>query len=152
YREGRPREAIPLLQEAAEKLPGRAGPRLAMAMAQFQSGSAIEARKTLAAAVQAYNWNAPLAESRTDPTTMWISHVLRPEAESLILPKLPALLQGKNQPQNNDERIALLGVCQSRGLYGAAARLFADAFAADPGLADSMTAECLRRATQGHEL
>src|SRR5262249_1643155 len=48
YRQGRPKEAIPLLREAAEKLSGRAGPRLALAMAQFQSGSAIEARKTLA--------------------------------------------------------------------------------------------------------
>jgi len=151
YRQGRPKEAIPLLREAAEKLSGRAGPRLALAMAQFQSGAAIEARKTLAEAVGAYNWNAPLA-ARADYTTMWISHVLRREAEALILPNLPAFLRGTYQPQDNDERIALLGICQSRGLYGVAARLYADAFAADPGLTDRMTADCLRRATQGHEL
>src|SRR5262249_10694493 len=83
---------------------------------------------------------------------VWVSPVLRREAEALILPNLPAFLRGTYQPQDNDERIALLGICQSRGLYGAAARLYADAFAADPGLTDRMTADCLRRATQGHEL
>jgi serine/threonine-protein kinase len=152
YRQGRPREAIPLLQEAAEKLPGRAGPRLAVAMAQFQSGSSVEARKTLAAAVRAYDWNTPLAASRADLPTIWVSHVLRREAEGLILPNLSAFLQGTYQPEDNDERIALLGICQSRGLTAAAARLYASAFAADPGLASQMTAECLRRSTQGFEL
>src|SRR5207302_10975620 len=56
-----------------------------------------------------------------------------------------AFLQGNYQPQDNDERIALLGICQARALTGAASRLFADAFAADPHLADEFTAECLRR-------
>jgi serine/threonine-protein kinase len=150
YRDGRPKEAIPLLQEAAEKLNERAGPRLALAMAQFQSGRAIEARKTLAAVVRAFDWDEPRAGSEADLTTVWVNHVLRREAEAVILPNLPAFLQGHYQPKENDERIALLGICQSRGLHGAAARLYADAFAADPGLADSMTAECLRRAIRGY--
>jgi serine/threonine-protein kinase len=149
YRDGRPEEAVPLLQEAAEKLPNRAGPRLALAMALFQSGSTIEARKTLAAAVRAYDWNEHQA-SRADHPTVWVCHVLRREAEALILPNLPAFLQGTYQPQDNDERLALLGICRSRGLCGAAARLFADAFDADPALADELTTDCLRR-TQGPE-
>jgi serine/threonine-protein kinase len=151
YRDGRPKEAIPLLREAAEKLNERAGPRLALAMAQFQSGRAIEARKTLAAVVRAFDWDEPRAGSQADLTTYWVNHVLRREAEAMILPNLPAFLQGNYQPQENDERLALLGICQSRGLYGAAARLYADSFAADPGLADSMTAECLRRAIRAYE-
>jgi serine/threonine-protein kinase len=147
YRAGQPKEAIPLLEESAEKLSHRAGPRLALAMAQWQAGSITQARKTLAAAVRAYNWNTALV-ARADHPTIWINHVLRREAEVLILPNLPAFLQGTYQPQDNDERTALLGICQSRGLHGAAARLYAEAFAADPGLADSLTAECLRRATR----
>jgi tetratricopeptide (TPR) repeat protein len=142
YRDGRPKEAIPLLQEAAEKLTERAGPRLALAMAQFQSGSTIEARKTLAAVIRAFDWDEPRAGSQSDLTTACVNHVLRREAEAMILPNLPAFLQGKYQPQENEERIALLGICQSRALYRAAARLYADVFAADPRLADSMTAEC----------
>jgi serine/threonine-protein kinase len=38
--------------------------------------------------------------------------VLRREAEALILPNLPACLRGDYQPQDNDERLALVGVCQ----------------------------------------
>src|SRR5262249_16710991 len=120
YRQGRPKEAIPLLEEAAEKLPNRAGPRLVLAMAQFQSGSTIEARKTLAEAVRAYDWYDLRAASQLDQPTIWVSHVLRREAEAQILPDLQAFLQGEHLPQDNEERIALLGVCQSRGLYGAA--------------------------------
>ena len=42
----------------------------------------------------------------------WICHVLRREAEAMILPDLPAFLGGNYQPRDNDERLALLGVCQ----------------------------------------
>jgi serine/threonine-protein kinase len=66
----------------------------------------------------------------------WIYHVLRREAERMILPNLPAFLEGKYQPQDNDERLALLGVCQFTNRNAAQARLYADAFAADPVLAE----------------
>jgi serine/threonine-protein kinase len=113
-------------------------------MAQFRSGSTKEARKTLAEAIRAYNWNA----SQADHPTVWVSHVLRREAEAMILPNLPRFLQGEYQPQDNDERLALLGICQFQGSCVAAARLYADAFAADPNLADDLTMECFRRATR----
>jgi serine/threonine-protein kinase len=138
HRQGRSAQAVPLLREAADLLPNRAGPRLALALAQFKSGSPAEARKTLAAAIGAYNW----MQSRADHTTAWVSHVLRREAEALILPNLPALLRGEHRPRDNDERLALVGVCQFQGRYCAAARLYAEAFAADPALADNMTTEC----------
>jgi serine/threonine-protein kinase len=141
YRQGRAEQATHLLQESAALLPDRAGPRLALAIAQFKSGSIEEAHKTLAVAVVAYNWK----ESQADHTTACVSHVLRRQAEALILPNLPAFLQGKHQPKDNDERLALLGICQFQGLYGAAANLYAEAFAADPDLADQLTTECRYR-------
>jgi serine/threonine-protein kinase len=119
-------------------------------MAQFQSGSTTEARRTLAAGVQAYDWDEPRTASDADPPAAWTSDLLRREAEAMIMPNLLAFLQGNYQPRDNDERIALLGTCQSRGLSGAAARLYADAFAADPGLADGMTKECFLRAIEGY--
>ena len=70
----------------------------------------------------------------------WIYHVLRREAEGLILPDLPAFLEGTYQPRDNDERLALLGVCQFADRTAAAARLYADAFAADPRLAEDLAA------------
>src|SRR5205807_10060268 len=66
----------------------------------------------------------------------WIWHVLRREAEAMIFPNTAAFLEGKYQPQDNVERLALLGVCRFKNLHLAAARLYADAFAADPKLAD----------------
>jgi serine/threonine-protein kinase len=113
-------------------------------MAQSQSGLAEEARESLAVAVSAYNWKA----SHADHPTTWVSHALRRQAEAMILPKLQAFRQGVWQPQDNDERLALLGICESEALYVAASRLCADAFAVDPDLAERLTKECLRRAAQ----
>ena len=56
----------------------------------------------------------------------------------MILPKLPAFLDGKYQPRDNDERLALLGVCQFTNRTCAPARLYADAFAADSHLAEDL--------------
>jgi eukaryotic-like serine/threonine-protein kinase len=66
--------------------------------------------------------------------------VLRREAEAMTLPNLSAFLDGKYQPQDNDERLALLGACQFTNRSLALARLYADAFAAAPQLAEDVRA------------
>jgi WD40 repeat protein/serine/threonine protein kinase len=135
YREGRLDRAVAVLEENASKVPAIGPvPHLVLAMAQHRHGQQAQARKTLAAAILAFDWTA----TRADNHVAWICHVLRREAEALILPNLPAFLQGKHQPQDNYERLALLGVCQFRGLCGTTARLYADAFAADPKLAEDV--------------
>jgi serine/threonine-protein kinase len=101
-------------------------------MALHQKDQVAEARRTLAAAVASHDWWADLVRDQDD----WIYHVLRREAEALILPDLPAFLEGKYQPRDNDERLALLGVCQFTDRTHALACLYADAFAADPRLAE----------------
>ena len=106
-------------------------PRLVLAMALHRNGKGDEARKTLAEAVVSYDWRADQARDQD----AWLYHVLRREAEALILPNLRALLAGEHQPRDNDERFALLGACQSTDRTLALARLYADAFAADPLLA-----------------
>jgi serine/threonine-protein kinase len=105
-------------------------------MGQHRQGRKEEARHTLAAAIVAYDWRVPQADN---PST-WMCHVLRREAESLILPNLPAFLDGKYQPQDNDERLALLGACQFANRTRAMARLYADAFAATPSRAEDLVA------------
>jgi tetratricopeptide (TPR) repeat protein len=138
YRTGRAREALPLLREAAAKIGDRAGPRLALAMALFESGSRAEARRILAEALQGHNWQ-PSADDR-----LWVSHVLRREAEALILPDVPPLRgtggESRGDVGDGDERLALVETYRAKGLYRSAARLMADAFAADPRLADNSTA------------
>jgi tetratricopeptide (TPR) repeat protein len=150
YRDGRPEAAVPLLREAAKNLDDRAGPWMALAMAQFQSGSKIDARRTLATGVSRYDWKQPRLALHADQSTLWVSHVLRREAEMMILPHFEAFLAGTYQPQENDERLAMLGICLARGQYRKAAQLFVDAFARDSGLGDRLSLECVRRAIDGY--
>lgn len=53
---------------------------------------------------------------------------------------VPAFMDGKHHPRDNDERLALLGACQFANRTRAMARLYADAFAAAPSLADELAA------------
>jgi serine/threonine-protein kinase len=144
YRQGRYASAIALMEGEASRVMGPA-PRLILAMAQHDLGQSKQARKTLASAVVAFDWSAAQADSRD----IWICHVLRREAEGLILPNLPAFLRGAYQPRDNDERLALVGTCQFQAHCHAAAQLYADAFATDSTLAEEMTTECRSRAALG---
>jgi serine/threonine-protein kinase len=146
YRQDHLDSAITLLEGEASNVMGPA-PRLIVAMAQHRQGLKQQARKTLAEAIVAFDWSAAQADRRD----VWIAHILRREAETVILPNLPAFLQGEYQPQDNNERLALLGTCQFQGLYSAAARLYADAFAADPELADDLTRQCLSRVARAEQ-
>jgi serine/threonine-protein kinase len=119
-------------------------------MAQFQAGHESEGWKTFSAAIRGYDWSESQVMRHWERATVWLCHILRREAERKMLPNLPAFLRGEYQPQDNDERLALLGVCPLQALHGASARLYAAAFADDPGLADELNADCLHRA-QGAE-
>jgi serine/threonine-protein kinase len=141
YRRGRLDSAISLMTGEASTVMGPC-PRLIVAMAQYRQGQETLARKTLADAVVSFDWSAAEADGRD----VWICHILRREAEAMILPNLPASLRGECQPRDNHERIALLSVCQFEGLDAVAARLYEDAFSADPNLAEDLAAQCLRRA------
>jgi hypothetical protein len=54
----------------------------------------------------------------------------------MLFPNLPAFLEGTYQPADQCERLAFLGACEFNNLTYASARLFADAFAAEPSLAN----------------
>jgi hypothetical protein len=73
---------------------------------------------------------------------------------------LPAILSGKQQPASAGERIEYARVCHPTGLYAAAARLYEQAFAAEPKLAEDLKAAnrynaacaaCLSAAGQGKD-
>jgi eukaryotic-like serine/threonine-protein kinase len=145
YRMGRFDRAISLMsEEAREASKMRPDQLLISAMAQFQLGQKDKARSNLAAAVVSYDWSAAKADSR-DP---WIAHILRREAEALILPNLPAFLNGTYQPQDNEERLALLGTCQFKELRTAEAGLLAAAFATDPKPAENLDSGLRYRAAR----
>ncbi len=139
YREGKFDQAISTMRGDASRTGGPIA-RLVLAMALHRDGQLAEARKTLAAAILSYDWRETQAR---DPGA-WICHVLRREAEGLVLPNLPAFQRGKYRPQDNDERLALLAgqlaSCEFEGHQGAAARLYTEAFAAEPRLAEDVPA------------
>jgi serine/threonine-protein kinase len=135
YRLGHWASASAIMEWEASKVMGPA-PRLVLAMAQHDQGRTKEARTTLARAIVAFDWSTARADNRD----AWIYHILRREAEAKILPNLPAFLDGKYQPEDNDERLALLGACQFTNRTRAMARLYADAFAATPSLVDDLGA------------
>jgi serine/threonine-protein kinase len=136
YRAGRFEQAIELMRGEAARVV-MPGPLLVEAMAHHQLGRKGDALRTFSRATANHDWDPAGPENLHH---VWIVHVLRREAEGVILPNLPAFLAGHYQPQGNDERLALVEVCRSRNLRGAEARLFEAAFAADPGLASELKA------------
>jgi serine/threonine-protein kinase len=133
YRQNHFASAIKIMEGEASKVMG-ASPRLIVAMAQYRQGQEKLARQTLAKAILSFDWSLAHADRRDT----WICHILRREAESLILPNLPAFLDAHYQPQDNDERLALLGICQFKNRTWTSARLCADAIAADQKLASDL--------------
>ena len=131
----KPTEALELLRTVPAELPGPVQ-HLVRALAYHHKGQPVEARKELAAGIALFNWRMETAVDQDRRT----HHILRREAERLILPDLPAFLEEKCQPQDNWERLALIGACQSGNRLELAAKLYADALAADPKLADSLQA------------
>jgi eukaryotic-like serine/threonine-protein kinase len=91
YRQDRPDDAIKLMNGEAARIT-EACPRLVLAMAQHQKGQKDQARKTLAAAIASNDWTPAKATNHD----VWIAHILRREAEALILPDLPAFQRGKD--------------------------------------------------------
>ncbi len=78
YRRGRFSSAITILSGDAARVLGPS-PLLVTAMAQQRLGQEDAARKSLTAAVKAYDWNA-----RADNREAWIYHALRREAEVTV--------------------------------------------------------------------
>src|SRR5262249_49061180 len=97
YRQGRLDRAIATVRGKALWAHGPA--RLVLAMALFRSSRVEEARKVLADAVQSYDWRPGRVFNQHD----WIWHVLRREAEALIVPELPAV-RARDAPARANRR------------------------------------------------
>jgi serine/threonine-protein kinase len=109
-------------------------PHFALGLALLQQGRLVEAR-------QATRRNRELLPS---------GHHLRPQAQKLLSEieqaldkKLTAICKGQAKPADDGERLRLAEVCRepTRKLYAVAARLYAEAFAHDAGLADDVKAQ-----------
>jgi serine/threonine-protein kinase len=134
YRQGHFDNAISIMESRAGEVMGPC-PGLVVAMARHGKGETQEARRTLSATIARTDWAMAKTLGRDD----WISHILRREAEARIFPDSAAVLDGRRPAKDNAERLALLGTCRFKDLNFTSARLYADAFAADPTLVDDGT-------------
>jgi eukaryotic-like serine/threonine-protein kinase len=100
----------------------------------------LRSQGQLSASLDFYKRGHALGSKRGDwryPSERWVA-----DAERLVRleAKLPDVVAGKATPTDNRERLELLFVCQVQRRHFAAARLSADAFTADPKLADDLKA------------
>jgi serine/threonine-protein kinase len=106
------------------------------ATAHSNLGEALRHKGQVDAAIacwkKALELNPKYAGARTELT--------KAECLAAVQDKLPAFLKGDFQPTTNDERLALAEWCQIRKRYRTAAGLSADAFTADPKLAEDLKA------------
>jgi Flp pilus assembly protein TadD/tRNA A-37 threonylcarbamoyl transferase component Bud32 len=64
-------------------------------------------------------------------------YLVRLEKVAALQSKLPAYREGKYSPRDNAERLLLAQLCGVKKFHHAAARLYAEVFVAEPGLADN---------------
>src|SRR5262249_7509902 len=104
------------------------------AHAHFQLGNALLAKVDLDGAVAEYR-----EAIRLDPKSAAAGIALRQaERSATLAARLSAILHGVDaeRPKYTAEWLQFAELCSKRQLHAAAARLYAEAFAADSGLAD----------------
>jgi tetratricopeptide (TPR) repeat protein len=72
------------------------------------------------------------------PSTQWLRET---ERQAFLAARLPAILAGQLQPADAAEALGFAQLCYDRRLQGASARLWTEAFRAQPKLAEDMRAQ-----------
>jgi tetratricopeptide (TPR) repeat protein len=103
-------------------------------------GGVLTAQGRLAEALACYRRGHELGTKQAAwryPSAQWVR---RAERLVALESKLPAFLEGSVKPKDNGARLGLARVCKLKKRYQAAARLYADAFTADPKVAEDLKA------------
>ena len=107
-----------------------------LAEAHCNLGGLLKRRGDYAEALEMYRKGHELGSQRPGwryPSAQWVA-----EAEHLVAQsnRLPAILRGDDKPRDNSERLSFAQMAYDRKQYAAAVRLWSDALAIDPKLAD----------------
>jgi serine/threonine protein kinase/tetratricopeptide (TPR) repeat protein len=138
--QGKLDEEVAAQREAIRGKPGDA-------VAYFQLGGILQAQDDFAGALALYRQGHERGGKQPDwkfPSAQWIAGA---ERESANAERLRVVLNGEAPPNDNDERLHLARTCDQRRWPAAAARLYADAFAADPKLGDNVQGRTRHQAT-----
>src|SRR5262249_28231214 len=117
----------------------------ALGLALLRKGRFAEARTSTQTALKLLAGDHPLRP-------LALRHLQAGQTLLALEAKLPDVLAGRAQPADRRERFGLLEVCLLQQRYAAAATLYADAFAADAGLADDLEAGLRYRAARAAAL
>jgi tetratricopeptide (TPR) repeat protein/serine/threonine protein kinase len=107
-------------------------------LAHFALGMALQSQGEFAQALVSFK-EADRWLPRPDRRRLYLLQLLRScQRQAHLEAKLPAVLDGKQQPQNHTERLEYARICHAKQLYAAAARFFEQAFAGDGQLAQDL--------------
>jgi serine/threonine-protein kinase len=107
------------------------------AEAYCNMGGALASQGRFAESLAAIQRGHELGSKQTDwryPSEEWVRQAKR---SASLEARLPAVLKGELQPKGT-VRLEFATICQAKQFHHAAARLYADALAADPELADDL--------------
>ena len=108
------------------------------AEAHCNHGLALRQQGLYAESLAEFRVGHELGSKRADwryPSAKWVA---RAEQLAALADRLPAILRGDDRPADNSERLALASIFYATKRHAAAARRWAEAFAADPKLADDL--------------
>jgi tetratricopeptide (TPR) repeat protein len=126
-------EAITRFQKAIDLDPNHAE-------AHCNLGNALQIQGRLTESLESYRRGHALGAKRPDwnyPSLRWVRQA---ERRVRLEKDLPDVLSGRRKPVSEAERVEYAGVSTLTRRYRTAARLYADAFTADPTLADDLQA------------
>jgi Tfp pilus assembly protein PilF len=126
---GRRQEALPELRQAVTLDPENAELHRNLGRALREEGQLEEAAAEYRKALEMGDKQAVVG--------LWAC-----ERMQALRPRLPGLIAGQDRPADDAERLAFADLCRQpgEGRYALAARLYADAFRAEPRLADDLGA------------
>jgi tetratricopeptide (TPR) repeat protein len=133
---GRLDEAIVEYREAVRLKPDNPEAHGNLGVALMQKGQFRQAAEELRRGDELGSRNPRWPHARAQAQLRQAEHLAQLDA------RLPAVLQGKDRPKDAAERLGFAELCQLyRQRYAAAARLYADAFAAEPRLNGAQPSE-----------
>jgi len=126
-----PGEAVGYYRAALAVRPGAAVVYQHLAIAMLAQGRFREARDASRSGLDLLPQGQP-------ERTYFTNQLRRCEHLLALEGRLPVVLQGQDKPANTAERFEFIKLCTIKQQYDAAARLYSEAFAATPSLADDL--------------
>ncbi len=107
--------------------------------ARFSLALALRGRGQFAEAVDEMRKARDLAPKDSDLSRQIVHMLAAAERQAALVSRLPAIVAGEARPRDAGEMVNLAQICVIKGLHGAAARFWAEAFQANPKIADDVT-------------